>query len=191
MLRLFIALPLPTEVEKYLGRIIADLKPEGSSVKWVQPQNIHLTVKFLGDAEERLVSQIKQELEAVAARFESFDSSIDTLGAFPNLRKPRVFWAGGSTTSGTAAEIAEAVDAAMQKLGFERETRRFKPHLTLGRVRQGRSVGRLTETVEQYQMTPISFRMDRLVLFKSTLTPQGAIYDRLAECRLGEERFGG
>ncbi|MBU0985114.1 MAG: RNA 2',3'-cyclic phosphodiesterase [candidate division Zixibacteria bacterium] len=191
MPRLFIALPLADEVESRLGHIIADLRPDGSSVKWVASNNIHLTVKFLGDTDDRLIPAIIKHLETIASQFQPMSATIDRLGAFPNLRKPRVIWAGSSAPPEMAGRIAEAVDAAVHGLGFERETRKFKPHLTLGRVKQGRSVGHLPEALENYRLTPIPFRLDRLVLFKSTLTPQGALYDRLAECPLGEERFGG
>jgi 2'-5' RNA ligase len=96
MLRLFIALPLPHEVEIELDRLLTVLRPKGPEVKWVPPNNIHLTVKFLGDTEEKLVDKIKVALDEVAAGYQPFDTTIDQIGGFPNLNRPRVIWIGGS-----------------------------------------------------------------------------------------------
>lgn len=191
MLRLFIALPLPSEVERALERILDDLRPRSRDVKWVPSGNIHLTVKFLGDTDEKLVGNINGAIDEVAATFAPIENLIDRIGAFPNLRRPRVIWAGGSTPLEDAAEVARQVDLRMRKLHFPQEDRPFKAHLTLGRVRQGRRVDELAEYLSGYALNPIPMRLDRLVLFKSTLTPKGAIYERLHEAILGESRFEG
>ncbi|RKX27261.1 MAG: RNA 2',3'-cyclic phosphodiesterase [Candidatus Zixiibacteriota bacterium] len=191
MIRLFIALPLPDEVERKLAGIIDMLKSEDGNVKWVSSQNIHLTAKFLGDTDENLVTKISGEIDRIASTFAPIDCAIDTLGGFPNLRRPRVIWAGISGDTETAVKIAKQIDLAMRKLRFEKEKRPFKAHLTLGRVRQGSRLDRLADFMEQYRLDPIPLRLDRLTLFKSTLTPKGAIYDRLHEAVLGKERLSG
>ncbi len=190
-LRLFIALPLPDAVESKLSDIIVDLSKQSRDVKWVASKNIHLTVKFLGDTEEGLVPSIINAIDQVAAGYQSFATSIDAIGAFPNLNRPRVIWAEGSAPSEIAVRLARDVDLAMCKLRFEKEKRPFKPHLTLGRVRQGRRADGLARFVESYRVESIPLTLDRLVLFKSALTPHGAIYDRLHESILGAERFEG
>jgi 2'-5' RNA ligase len=191
MLRLFIAIPLPTEVERQLDRLLTQLRPRSNNVKWVAAKNIHLTVKFLGDTDEALVPGIKSDIDKAAAPYQPFQTTLDTIGAFPNLRRPRVIWVGGSDPIPDAVRLADDIDLRMTKLGFEREKRPFKPHLTLGRVRQGRRVDELGDYLQTFELKPIPLLLDRIVLFKSTLTPQGAIYERLHETRLGEERFGG
>ncbi|MCP4685628.1 MAG: RNA 2',3'-cyclic phosphodiesterase [bacterium] len=191
MLRLFIALPLPSEVERKLGQVIEALQPHGAGVKWAKPGNIHLTVKFLGDADESLVPMISEGLDRVVSRFGVIKAVIDQLGGFPNLKRPRVIWAGSSLGVSGAAKIAKQVDLAARQLGFAKEKRPFKAHLTLGRVRQGRSADDLAAHLDGYTMEPITMSLDRLVLFKSTLTPEGPIYDRLHESPLGQERFEG
>ncbi len=191
MLRLFIALPLPAEVEQRLGQLIDEFKPRGSNVKWAKPGNIHLTVKFLGDTDEKLVTKIGEEIDSVASRFSVIPGVIDTLGGFPNLKRPRVIWAGSSLGIESAGKIAKQVDLAMRQLRFDKEKRPFKAHLTLGRVRQGRPVDELTPYLSNYKLEPVVMTLDRLTLFKSTLTPSGPIYDRLHESPLGQERFGG
>ena len=190
-LRLFIALPLPSEVEQKLGQIVEELRPHGGNVKWAKPGNIHLTVKFLGDTDENLVSKISQAIDGVATRSSAASAVIDTLGGFPNLKRPRVIWAGASEGIESAGKIAREVDLAMRQLRFEKEKRPFKAHLTLGRVRQGRSVDELTGVLQRYRLEPIPLLLDRLTLFKSTLTPTGPIYDILHEAPLGRERFEG
>ena len=190
MLRLFIALSLPHEVEVELDRLLGLLRPQGPDVKWVAANNIHLTVKFLGDTDEKLVPRIKTAMDETVAGFQPFESVMDRVGGFPNLNKPRVIWVGGSQPIEAAARMAAEIDRRMHELHFEKETRPFKAHLTLGRVREGRSVATLAAYLESFKLTPIPLRLDRLVLFKSTLTPKGSIYEREHEARLGE-RFGG
>jgi len=190
MMRLFIALSLGPEVENYLGAVIADLKPHGGSVKWVAAHNIHLTVRFLGDTEEERVPKIKQLIDSVASEHASVTTTIDRLGAFPNLRRPRVVWAGISDNVEALQKLARQVELGVRKLRFEKESKGFKPHLTLGRIRKPQSLDKLTAHMQAVQLEPITLTLDRLVLFKSTLTPQGPIYDRLHEALLGQERFG-
>jgi 2'-5' RNA ligase len=182
---------LPPEAESELGRLLDVLRPKGREVKWVPAGNIHLTVKFLGDSEEKLVDKIGAAIDGVAREYQPFETTIDRLGGFPNLRRPRVIWAGASEPLEEAAKMARAVDLGMRQLRFEKEKRPFKAHLTLGRVRPGRSVDDLAAYLQDFELEPIPMTLDRLVLFKSTLTPQGAKYERLHEARFGREEFEG
>jgi len=191
MFRLFIALPLPQEVEIELDRLLALLRPKGPDVKWVPAKNIHLTVKFLGDTDEKLVSKIKAEIDDVSSQYQPFETALDQVGGFPNLQRPRVIWVGVSQELEAARKMAHQVDLKMRELRFEKEKRPFKAHLTLGRVREGRNVDALAAYLESFKLQPIPLRLDRLVLFKSTLTPKGSIYERLHEGVLGREQFGG
>ena len=191
MLRLFIALPLPDQVKAELGRLLDLFRPKGPDIKWVPAKNIHLTAKFLGDTEEKLVDRISAAVDEVAAGHQPFETTLDRLGAFPNFRRPRVIWIGGSEPLEDAIRMARQVDLRMRELRFEKEKRPFKAHLTLGRVRQGRRADELAGYLEAFRLQPIPLTLDRLVLFKSTLTPKGAIYDRLHEAILGQERLDG
>lgn len=192
MLRLFIALPLPTEVEQALDRLLDDLRQRSRDVKWVPAKNIHVTLKFLGDTEEKLLDKIRVAIDEAAAPYQPFRTTLDRIGAFPNMRRPRVIWVGGSEPiadpqggNADVARLARDIDHKMRKLRFEKEKRPFKPHLTLGRVRQSRRVDDLAEYLQTLQLEPIPVTLDRIALFKSTLTPKGAIYERLHETRLG------
>lgn len=190
MLRLFIALSLPPQVETELDRLLGLVRPKSREVKWVPAKNIHLTVKFLGDTDEKLVEKICRSLDEVASSYRPFETVLDSVGGFPNLNRPRVIWVGGSEPLEDAASLARDIDLRMGKLGFEKEKRPFKAHLTLGRVRPGKRVDELAEYLQSYRLTPIPLKLDRLVLFRSTLTPGGARYERLHEATLGQDRFG-
>lgn len=189
--RLFIALPLPAHVVEALDRLLADLRPRNRDVKWVRAESIHLTVKFLGDTDPRLIGDIGQCIDMTADEYRPIETEFDRIGAFPNLRRPNVIWVGPSEPLPEAAEMANNMNERLAELGLEPEKKQFRPHLTLGRVRRGKRVDDLAAYLESYQLPPIPLRLDRLVLFQSTLTPTGAIYKRLHETDLGAERFGG
>ena len=190
-MRLFIALPLGPQVEACLGEISNLLKRKGGAVKWVDPRNIHLTVRFLGDTEETKVTALKELLNTVAGRHSTVMATIDRLGAFPNLRRPRVFWAGLRDNLDVLENLATEVEQGVRQLGFEPEQKRFKPHLTMGRVKENQGLDSLMAFISSYEFVKTPLKLDRLVLFKSTLTPRGPIYDRLHETMLGETRFEG
>lgn len=183
-LRLFIAFPLPTEVIAQLGEIIGQFHSLTRSVRWVKPDNIHLTVRFLGDTEEALVPRLADLLDQTARDFTSSSIVADRIGGFPNLKRPSVIWVGPSGPIEEAASIASAIESGVRELGLGEEKKGFKPHLTLGRVRRGQQIGELAEHLSNHQMKPIKIDLGRLVLFQSTLTPSGPIYKRLAEAHL-------
>ncbi len=185
MIRLFIALPLSRQVQEQLGRLILPLKEKGGQVKWVEPKNIHLTVRFLGDTEQELVPAIAEQIDAVTSRFQPVETMIDRLGGFPNLNRPRVIWVGISEKTETLSEMAAQMEQGMRQLGFEPEKKRFRSHLTLGRVRRPQGLDQLISFIKDYKFEPILVELNRLCLFKSTLTPAGPIYEELHEKRLG------
>ena len=189
MMRLFIASPLNEDVESRLGSIIEDLRPRGGRVSWVQPKNIHLTLRFLGETEEARVDKITSEIDRIAADYSTVTTEINALGGFPNLNRPRVIWVGLDESIEPIAKMARQLELAMRELRFEKE-KPFRAHLTLGRVRDPRSIGALADYLSDYRIDPIPVTLDRVVLFKSTLTPRGSIYERLYEVKLGAERFG-
>lgn len=192
-MRLFIALPLSSSVENNLAVIIDKLKSYGGKVKWVTPEQIHITVRFLGETEKGQAPLIKKMLDKVASKYDSFDLSIDRIGGFPNLNKPRVIWTGFTDNDqiNIMARMVKEVEYDIRRLGFEPDEKRFRPHLTLGRVKISEGLDDLLETIKSFQMKPIPVKLDKLRLYKSTLTSQGPIYECLYEVMLGQQdRFG-
>lgn len=192
-MRLFIALPLPDYIEQKLGDISGLLKEQGGKVRWVPPENIHMTVRFLGETEDGRVPKLVRMLDEIVPQFDSTVVVIDRLGGFPNIRKPRVIWAGLAESDNVErlSKMTRQIELAVRKLRFEPEKKGFKPHLTLGRVKDPKSVQTLASFIESYRFDPIQVHLDRVVLFRSTLTPKGAVYERLHEVKLGEDRLGG
>jgi len=184
MTRLFIATPISSEVEKELARIISTLKNAGGPVKWVEPSNIHLTLKFLGDTNEKLIPQIKEIIDNVAATHKKVPTTLNSLGAFPTLNRPRVYWVDLKDRDADLEKMASALDNAVHGLGFEKESRPFRSHLTLGRVKFPENLQKLNEAVRNIKVIPLPQVFGRIILFKSTLTPRGSIYDKLHESKL-------
>ncbi len=191
-MRLFIALPLGPAVEKRLDDILSNLKQDdrNDAIKWAKSTNIHITLKFLGETDQRTAQSIKKSLGDAVRQFNPVTLHVNRLGGFPNLNHPRVIWLGAREAIDSLTEMAASIDARMHDLGFDMEDRPFRTHLTLGRLRREAQIGELANALADYKFEPLEILLDRVVLFKSKLTPRGPIYDRLQECILGEERFG-
>lgn len=183
-MRLFIAMPLPDEIEELLGKAVFVLKQKRTRVKWVAPKNIHLTLKFLGETDEEKVASISDSIRKVAEKYNTVHSRLDKLGAFPNLNRPRVVWAGLSDGIDILTTVASDIETEMARLGFEKENRPFRCHLTLGRVKDNFNLAELADAISNYELTPTDVTFSSIDLFKSTLTPRGPIYDRLFEAEL-------
>lgn len=184
MIRLFIAWPIPACAEQELARIIGLLRQEGGQVSWVKPKNIHLTARFLGDSDETLIGRLCESIDRVAARSAIASLTFDALGAFPTSARPRVIWAGLTGNIGLLRATVDLLEREVCELGFPPEHKAFHPHLTLGRVRQPRGTAGLMAAAQRLRAAAAPFSLDRLVLFRSTLTPQGSIYEPLHEQRL-------
>ncbi len=185
-MRLFIGAPLEAEIEAYLGRIISDLGASGRGIKWVRPENIHTTLRFLGDTDESLIPKLTALIDRVATSHSPVQLELARLGAFPNLKRPRVFWAGVRGPVDDLAGIARQLELGVRKLRYEPEKKKFRAHLTLGRVRDHRQLGDICNRCEEYEVEPRPLLLDRIVLFKSTLTPDGPIYERLYQAPLSD-----
>lgn len=188
-LRTFIAIPLPPEWIASLENVIYELDSAASGgVRWVRPSGIHLTLKFLGATDADLTPRIMDGL------LESMDGaltpalSLSGLGTFPNRNNPRVIWAGVSGNLETLADLQERVETVAVGLGWAAERRPFRPHLTIGRVRDRISPAerkRLVTAISNCTVPRLaSWRPDAVRLYKSELTPRGAIYTNLGEVEI-------
>ncbi len=184
MLRSFIAIELPAELQQAIARATAGLQADlpRPLVRWVAPHNIHLTLKFLGDVSpanlERLADVLRNEAEAHAG----FRAAVGGLGVFPNPRRPRVIWIGFDAPAGLA-RLQRGVEAACARLGYPAEGRGFSPHLTLGRVAQTVTSAETERIRQALQVTQIGalgeFPVEAIHIFKSDLQPGGSVYTRL------------
>ena len=200
-MRLFVALCLHADLHAVLGQVIEDLRllDRRDQVRWVDPVGIHLTLKFLGEAGDERVPDLEAGLGAAVRGRQAPRLALGLLGAFPDLRRPRVLWIGlaeeewSPGSGGCLAPLQEAVEAATEALGWEREKRAFQPHLTLGRVREARGGGDLSlppallaalgRSAPALPPGPLL----RVALMQSHLSPAGARYEerRAWELSLG------
>jgi len=181
--RAFIAVEVPfsAELEKYSKAV----KVSGATVKLVDLHNIHVTLKFLGDTDEALIPEIEKIMKSAAVGIPPFQMKMKGSGAFPNLNRISVVWAGleGADSLGV---IAAKIDDGLKPLGFEPEKRKFSAHITIGRIKNGRNIRELAQVVRDWELGEFGeVPVDRVILKKSVLTPQGPVYSDVATVSLG------
>jgi 2'-5' RNA ligase len=190
-IRAFIAIPLPDSLMRQLTNLQRRLGEQvpHRSVRWVRPEGIHLTLKFLGDIPTDKLPGIKQALAAVARNAPASTFTVGEIGCFPNTLRPRVVWVGVQEPAGRLAVLQDAIEEVMVPFGYKPEGRGFKPHLTLGRVgRKARrddvaQVGEVVAGAEVGQLAEVD--ADRFELIRSVLKPSGAEYTTLETFVLG------
>jgi RNA 2',3'-cyclic 3'-phosphodiesterase len=177
-MRLFIAIDLPGELRKSLGQMEKQLRAVTDTARWVVPESIHITLKFLGEVPEARVPEIDGALLGLS--WKPITVTVRGVGFFPGNRSPRVFWAGMEAP--TMPGLAEQLDTRMDRLGFEKEKRAYRPHITLARARESRMETALVTAAKEFEQHEFgSFIADRVFLFQSTLKPTGAVYTKLKE----------
>jgi len=156
-----------------------------SQVKWVPSHQFHFTLRFFGELDPAQVEAAAAALQRAAAETPPFSLTVAGLGAFPNPSRPNVIWAGTGAGQARLVALARRLEDALAEAGFEREARPFKPHLTLGRVRQGADLGPLLrEHLTRPPETYGTWQVDRIVLMQSVLLPAGPRYSVLAAAAL-------
>jgi RNA 2',3'-cyclic 3'-phosphodiesterase len=177
-MRVFIAIDLPNEVRTELKELQRVLRPLAGTAKWVAPESIHITLKFLGEVPEKRLALIDEALAGL--NWKPFTIAVHGVGFFPGARSPRVFWAGMDAP--TMQGLTEQLDARMEPLGFEKEKRAFRPHITLARSKTSRLDSSLVTASATFAERDFgSFTADRIYLVQSTLKPSGAVYSMLKE----------
>lgn len=176
-MRLFTAIPVPDHIKQYAGTIRKELENTGADVKWVEEENYHLTLKFLGDVSPDTLEQIDDFLERAAVSSPSFRLRLQGMGFYPHRRRPRVVWIGIAGELEKALFLGDRVDAYLASLGFEVENRRDY-HLTMGRIRSERNIDNLVNTVlaRENEIQTNFFSVREFYLMESQLTSSGPIY---------------
>jgi 2'-5' RNA ligase len=184
MLRSFIAVEIPAEIQNALARSTAPLQKDLPKplIRWVAPQNVHLTLKFLGDVSPVNLERLAEALKVEALNHEAFTISVGGLGAFPTPRQARVIWVGLQAPVALMA-LLRGVEAVAARLGYASEVRPFSPHLTIGRVGQsvsGKDLQRIRTALQGSTVGALgTLRVDALHIFKSDLQPGGPVYAHL------------
>jgi len=181
-IRAFLAIEPPEEILQAVIRLQEKLKWEISGkLSWTRPGGQHLTLKFFGDVSAEEVDSIGQSVRNCLQPGWALNLKIEKLGAFPNAHKPRVLWCGTSGDVEKLAALQKQLEADFAGIGFPEEDRPFRAHLTLARIRDPRGLPGMGEVLQKYHAVSAGeFIVKELVLFQSRLTPQGAIYTRLA-----------
>ena len=185
LLRAFIALEIPSKVQNDIHQATSKLRSEiGSLVRWVPAENLHLTLKFLGDISATHVEFLNQMLRVEADSHKIFDIQLTGLGSFPSSKRPRLIYIGIQAPPELSA-LQHAVESGAHRLGYQSEDRSFSPHLTLGRVKHASQISasdqqRIRHALEQTKIDSLgTARVDSVHLYKSDLKPTGSVYTKL------------
>ncbi len=180
-MRTFIAIGLTPEIKIKLKEIRDKLRRLPVKIKWVEPENLHITLKFLGNLPEKKLAEVKRLIAAAANRYHFFNLYLENFGFFPNQRKPRILFIKASSKQ-ILENIAESLEEELEKAGFGRE-RKFKPHITLARIKKLKNINRLTEKIAGLEAKG-KLQVKKISLFKSTLTPKGPVYEEIFKSSL-------
>jgi 2'-5' RNA ligase len=185
-LRTFIAVAISPEVRSRAQKLIGELSGTSAKVRWIEPENLHYSLKFLGDVELLEIPRVCEAVHRAVADLPPFEITAQGTGAFPDVRRPRTIWLGVGEGSEAMIELNGAVERELAPLGFRREQRRFRPHLTIGRVRGAphgmNELGRLVEQHADFVGGVVS--VDEVIVFSSELGPDGPTYEPLATSTL-------
>ena len=184
-IRTFIAIEIDAVIRARAAELIDVFRAAEADVKWVETQNLHITLQFLGEVPEQQIAAACKAVEQGAAQVRPFDLEIGTAGAFPNSNRPRTLWIGASAGSDQMAELHEFVALELAELGYQDEDRKFQTHLTIGRTRSGKNVAELGRLLKQHAgFLAGRMRVEKATVFSSKLQRGGPLYEVLCTARL-------
>ena len=180
VIRSFIAVDVPPFVREEIKNLIDTMRTKTDDFKWVRPENLHFTLKFLGDVPEARIPEIKKTLERISLEAKSFRIHCAQIDAFPNATKPNVIWAGADEGDEELKSLSVKIESGLEALGFKKEDRAFSAHLTLGRLKAGKNSKRVPPPLNRIRYSSSeSFLAEGLILYRSLLTPEGPVYEVL------------
>lgn len=181
-MRAFIACEFPKTIISAIGKIQENLRSYRLKVRWIRPENIHLTLKFLGNIERAVVQSIAGTISESVKGCGPISISAKGIGVFPSLKRPRVLWAGLAGATDALGQLHRNLEGNMERIGFPKENRHFKGHLTLGRFRGKADPKQLLDAMEAFEgFQTEPFVIDHLILFKSELFPAGPTYSKVIQ----------
>lgn len=177
-IRAFLAIDVDEDLKAKMYKIIKKFKQIDANIKYVELENLHLTLKFFGDIDTEGIDLLSSKIESVVSNFDNFTVKIKGCGAFPNNNRIKVIWFGLDDDE-IVRKLHDELDKEFVKLGFDKD-RKFSTHLTIGRMKSAKGKNKVKSTIEEFSDVEIGeMSVDRIILKKSTLTPQGPIYDDL------------
>lgn len=185
-MRLFVAIELSPAVRKALVDLQRRLGAHGSIVRWVPAEQLHLTVKFLGEVDDRQVAAVGNAVTDCGTQLGPFTMGTAGAGCFPPRGNVRVVWGGVTDSDGRLSALVERVEAAMESLGFARERRPFSPHITVGRVREGAATDALRSALGAASLASAEQEVAGMTLMSSVLSPRGPTYTPVCRARLAK-----
>jgi len=190
-MRIFIAVEIPKPVKEKISQIQQELKGEVAKIKWVNPELVHFTLKFLGEISEEGLKKVKEVTLQIARESNPFTLNIKGMGVFPSYSSPRVIWMGVDKGKEAIGKLAEKLDKNLSKEGFIKEKREWVPHLTIGRVKFLREKGKLKELICSREKIEIGeVKVKSLSIIQSHLTSKGSIYKTLGEFHFAVSESG-
>lgn len=190
-MRCFISIPLPERIKKGMLAIQERLKASGADVSWTRPEGMHLTLKFLGEIEEKMLQEIEAVLGIAVDGLRPFSLEVAGIGTFPDMRRPRVVWIGIRENGDSLVKLQRGLEKELGMIGLPVEDRRFTPHITLGRIRSPKHVDRLLNLIEEEKDIGLDgFEVSNVHLMRSELMPAGAVYTELYSVELKGDKHG-
>lgn len=186
-IRTFICLEIPASIKERIAALQNSLRGIDAQVSWVKPENIHLTIRFLGDVPTERIDSVREAAGRAALLVNSFEIEVGGAGCFPSKKNPRVLWIGLASITEPLKQLRRAVEDELAREGFAREERGFSPHLTIGRLRAPRNAAKIAEELIIAGLEGEIFRAEEVIVMRSDLSPGGSIYTTLAVIKLGEE----
>ena len=185
-LRAFIAIEVPEKIHNDIRKLQRAIASHRLNIRWVKPVNMHLTIKFLGNVEPSDMEALGRILSDTAANHPIFDLLPQGVGIFPNIRRPRIIWAGIAGQTDVLRSIWKSVEDALVPLGFAADKRPYRGHVTIGRIKTRLDRGRLVTALRTHQdFVSEKFSVKHLVMVKSELRPSGPVYTKLWEMPFG------
>ncbi|MGD9105473.1 MAG: RNA 2',3'-cyclic phosphodiesterase [Desulfobacterales bacterium] len=185
IIRTFIAIELPEKIIYTIGKVQKEIKSYGLKIRWVRPENIHLTLKFLGDIKKTDTEKVARAVSESVTGYPPISLAVKGIGVFPGIKRPRVIWLGVSNQLDMLTVLQKTLDEKLEEIGFPKEKRPFRGHLTLGRIKSKIDPKTLNTVLKEFiQFESERFFADRIILYKSELKPKGAVYTKLIETYL-------
>lgn len=190
--RIFIAVDISDEARRRVSVYIESLRREFPNLRvgWEKPEKLHLTLKFLGDADENQLKDLIEIANRTAAQISKFTLRISQTGVFPSPRNARILWLGVKDEKKSLLKISEILEAECEKPGFSKEKRNFKAHLTIARLREPHKSKEIAQKHLQNEFEPVEFEVPEIVIYESRLQPSGSIYSIVSRHKIEETARG-